>query len=136
MTVISIDSGSLPMVSHYGKPLPAVIKSWDVVDEARLTRGRDFCSMTLEQDGESRSGFADGIRCDADGNIWSSAGWVGEGYDGVHVFNPDGERVGQIVLPENCANLCFGGPKRNRLFMTASQSVYAVHTGTIGSHFC
>ena len=92
--------------------------------------------MAMELDGKTVAGFADGIRCDEDGNIWSSAGWVGAGYDGVHVFNPEGERVGQIVLPELCANLCFGGPKRNRLFMTASQSLYAVYTGTRGAHFC
>ncbi len=122
--------------SHYGDRAPAVIKVWDVVDEARLGNGRDFASMTLELDGEARTGFADGIRCDAEGNIWSSAGWVGAGYDGVHVFNPEGERVGQILLPEICANLCFGGPRRNRLFMTASQSLYAVYTHTTGAHFC
>ena len=90
----------------------------------------------MELNGKTVAGFADGIRCDIDGNIWSSAGWIGEGYDGVHVFNPEGERVGQIILPELCANLCFGGPKRNRLFMTASQSLYAAYTGTRGAHFC
>ena len=67
-----------------------------------------------------KSGGADGIRCDEDGNIWASAGWVGEGYDGVHVFAPDGVRIGVILLPEICSNVCFGGAKRNRLFMTAS----------------
>ncbi|MEQ8860409.1 MAG: SMP-30/gluconolactonase/LRE family protein [Pseudomonadales bacterium] len=77
-----------------------------------------------------------GIRCDTDGNTWSSAGWVGAGYDRVHVFNPQGERVAPIVLPDLCANPCFGGPKRNRLFMTASQSLYAVYTHTRGVHFC
>ena len=61
---------------------------------------------------------------------------MGEGYDGVHVFNPEGERVAQIVLPELCANLCFGGKHRNRLFMTASHSLYAVYVHTQGAHFC
>ena len=83
---------------------------------------------------EGRSGLADGIRADADGNVWASAGWVGEGYDGVHVFAPDGKRIGLIRLPEICSNVCFGGPKRNRLFMTASQSVYAVYVETRGAH--
>ena len=87
-------------------------------------------------DGELRVGGADGIRCDADGNLWSSAGWAGAGYDGVHVFNPEGTRVGQILLPEVCANVCFGGRKRNRLFMTASHSLYAVYTNARGAHFC
>jgi sugar lactone lactonase YvrE len=49
-------------------------------------------------------------------------GWAGEGYNGVHVFAPDGTLIGKIHLPEACANLCFGGAKRNRLFMAASQS--------------
>ena len=67
-----------------------------------------------------------------DGNIWVGAGWVGEGYDGVHIFAPDGVRIGQILLPEICANVCFGGAKRNRLFMAASQSVYALYVETQG----
>ena len=74
-----------------------------------------------------RAGFADGIRADTDGNIWVGAGWVGDGYDGVHVFAPDGTRIGLILLPEICSNVCFGGAKRNRLFMAASQSLYAVY---------
>ena len=72
--------------------------------------------------------------CDEDGNVWSSAGWVGDGYDGVHVFAPDGTRIGQIRLPEICSNVCFGGAKRNRLFMTASQSLYSVFVETRGAH--
>ena len=88
----------------------------------------------MKMDGFDKVGLSDGIRVDTDGNLWSSAGWVGDGYDGVHVFAPDGERIGQILLPENCANLCFGGKKRNRLFMAASQSVYAVYTEAIGAH--
>ncbi len=59
---------------------------------------------------------------------------MGAGYDGVHVFNPEGQRIGQILLPEICANVCFGGPKRNRLYMAASQSLYAVYVGTRGAH--
>ena len=72
--------------------------------------------MELRRQG---AGGADGIRADVDGNVWASAGWVGDGYDGVHVFAPDGQRIGQIRLPEICSNVCFGGAKRNRLFMTA-----------------
>lgn len=122
--------------SHYGEEAPAMIKVWDVASETSLKNGRIYASMTMEIDGQIRTGFADGIRCDTDGNVWSSAGWVGAGYDGVHVFNPEGERIAQILLPEMCANLCFGGPKRNRLFMTASQSIYAVYTHAKGAHFC
>jgi len=105
---------------------------WDVVD-GKLRNGKQFCSMDLPGKG---AGMADGIRCDTDGNIWSSAGWVGSGYDGVHIFAPDGTRIGQILLPEICSNVCFGGTKRNRLFMTGSQSLYAVYTEAIGAHIC
>ncbi|HZD32615.1 MAG TPA: SMP-30/gluconolactonase/LRE family protein, partial [Candidatus Angelobacter sp.] len=78
------------------------------------------------------AGFADGIRCDVDGNVWAGAGWGGESYNGVHVFAPEGTLVGKIHLPEPCANLCFGGAKRNRLFMAASQSLYALYVETQG----
>jgi gluconolactonase len=100
------------------------------VDGTKLKNPQTFVSM--EWDG--KTGFADGIRCDEDGNVWSSAGWVGDGYDGVHIFAPDGTRIGQIRLPEICSNVCFGGSKRNRLFMTASQSLYAVYVETRGAH--
>jgi gluconolactonase len=119
--------------SHY-PAAPKNIKVWDVIDSKRLAKGREFASMKL--DGFEQIGLADGIRADIDGNIWASAGWVGDGYDGVHVFAPDGERIGQIRLPEICSNVCFGGPKRNRLFMTGSQSLYAVYVETQGAHVC
>ena len=77
-------------------------------------------------------GFSDGFRCDIHGNIWTSAGWAGEGYDGVHVISPEGKLIGKIHLPEVCANVCFGGIKRNRLFMAASSSIYALYTETRG----
>ena len=123
------DTGS----SHY-PDLPKVIKVWDVANEKSLVRGRQFTSMAMEVNGETVAGLADGIRADEDGNIWASAGWVGEGYDGVHIFAPDGDRIGQIVLPEICGNVCFGGTKRNRLFMTASQSLYSLYVETRGAH--
>ena len=115
--------------SHYDDA-PKIIKVWDIVDGTRLAGGREFTSMELD----GKAGFADGIRADVDGNIWASAGWVGEGYDGVHIFAPNGDRIGQILLPEICGNVCFGGQKRNRLFMTASQSLYAVYVETQGAH--
>ena len=123
--------------SHY-PAAPKNIKVWDVVDGRKLANGREFVSMALEVKGEKVAGFADGIRCDTDGNVWSSAGWAeaGEGYDGVHVFSPAGQRIGQILLPEVCSNVCFGGPKRNRLFMTASQSLYSVYVEAQGAHWC
>ena len=97
-----------------------------------LDRGRNRAGVPQT---ETVAGFADGIRCDVDGNVWASAGWVGDGYDGVHVFAAeDGARIGQILLPEICSNVCFGGSKRNRLFTTASQSLYAVYVETQGAH--
>ncbi|MBI4875022.1 MAG: SMP-30/gluconolactonase/LRE family protein [Acidobacteria bacterium] len=116
--------------SHYPRA-PKNIQVFDVTDGVKLRGGRQFVSMELAGKG---AGMADGIRADADGNIWAAAGWVGEGYDGVHVFAPSGERIGMILLPEICANLCFGGSRRNRLFMAASQSLYAVYVETQGAH--
>jgi len=113
-----VDTGQPP-----GKPHP--IQVFDVVDRRELTNGRVFCDM--------RPGGSDGIRCDVDGNVWAAAGWGGAGYDGVHIFAPDGKLIGKIRLPEACANLCFGGAKRNRLFMTASQSLYALYVNTQGA---
>ena len=94
------------------------------------------------------AGLADGMRCDTDGNVWVGAGWaepvaegakfdgIGAGYDGVHIFSPEGQRIGQIKLPEVCSNVCFGGARRNRLFMTASQSLYTVYVEAVGAHWC
>ncbi len=135
--------------SHY-KDAPKNIKAWDIVEGKKLAKGREFASMKMkvvrtykkivneayvENVVETEmAGFADGIRCDIDGNVWASAGWVGEGYDGVHIFHPDGTRIGRIELPEICSNVCFGGSKRNRLFMTGSTSLYAVYVETQGAH--
>jgi gluconolactonase len=76
----------------------------------------------------------DGLRCDVNGNLWASSN-AGRavGYSGVTVWNPDAKLIGRIRLPEICGNVCFGGPKRNRLFMAASQSLYAVYTATQGA---
>jgi gluconolactonase len=68
-----------------------------------------------------------------DGNLWCGWGMGNELLDGVHVFAPDGARIGRIALPERCANVCFGGLKRNRLFMAASQSLYALYVNTQGA---
>ena len=115
-----VDTGATHRPDH-----PRHIRLYDVDNNSRLKNGRLFCDMS--------PGLADGIRCDVDGNLWSSAGWVGEGYDGVHIFAPDGDLIGKILLPEVCANLCFGGVKRNRVFMAGSQSLYAVYVETQGA---
>lgn len=90
----------------------------------RPARGRVFADMS--------PGTSDGIRCDTDGNVWSAAAGGGDGYDGVHVFAPDGTRIGQVLLPEQCANICFGGRHNHQLFMAASTSVYALYTNATG----
>jgi gluconolactonase len=77
------------------------------------------------------NGTKDGIRVDTEGNVWCGFSG-GEGEDGVAIFAPDGKLIGRILLPERCANVCFGGTKRNRLFMAASQSVYALYVEAQG----
>jgi gluconolactonase len=105
---------------------PRGIHVFDVTSGGtRLGPGRLFHDMG--------KGGADGIRCDADGNIWASAGWAGAGYDGVRVIAPDGTHIGQIDLPEVCSNLCFGGAKGNRLFMTGSQSLYSLYVEAVSA---
>jgi gluconolactonase len=87
-------------------------------------------------------GALDGMRCDEDGNIWAGYGFTGVGasssqaLDGVRVFNAKGRPIGHIHLPERCANLCFGGSKRNRLFMASSHSLYALFVETKGAVKC
>jgi gluconolactonase len=106
----------------YGQP--RCTRVYDVVENGtRVVNGRTFF------DGD---GWADGIRCDTAGNVWCGFSG-GEGQDGVAVFAPDGTLIGRILLPERCANVCFGGRKRNRLFMAASQSVYALYVEAQGA---
>jgi len=107
---------------------PRHIRVFEVVDGGRrLANGRIFVDMA--------PGVADGIRTDLDGNVWAAAGWGGEGYDGAHCYAPDGTRIGCIHLPEPCSNLCFGGIKKNRLFMTAGQSLYSIFVETVGAQW-
>ena len=116
-------------LSHYPSA-KSVIWVYDVDSSKKLRNGKVFASMEMD----AKVGFADGIRCDEDGNLWAGMGWVGDGYDGVHVFAPDGTRIGLIRMPEIISNLAFGGSKRNRLFMTGSTSLYAVYVETRGAN--
>jgi gluconolactonase len=104
---------------------PRRLLAYDVVgDGTRLAGRRVFIDAGPD-------GTPDGFRVDVDGNLW--CGWgTGEALDGVRVFNPAGEPIGHIFLPERCANLTFGGRHRNRLFMAASHSVYALYVNTQG----
>jgi gluconolactonase len=101
------------------------IKVWDISGTS-ASAGRRFIQMKLSDTGQVSA--ADGMRCDKDGNVWAAA------RPGVQIIAPSGEPIGVIRLPELCANVCFGGPRRNRLFMTASQSLYSVYVGTSGAH--
>jgi gluconolactonase len=96
------------------------------VDGTKLRNGRTFVKLDIPGTGDASA--ADGIRCDVDGNVWAGA------RPGVQVIAPTGQRLGLIRLPETCANVCFGGTRRNRLFMAASQSMYAVYVNTTGAH--
>jgi gluconolactonase len=100
-------------------------KVWDR-DGTTLRNGKRFVQLDIPGGGGPSA--ADGIRCDVDGNVWAGA------RPGVQVIAPDGQRIGMIRLPETCANVCFGGARRNRLFMTSSQSLYAVYVETQGAH--
>ncbi len=103
---------------------------FDVGADNKLTNGKRFSDFII--DGVPCG--PDGIRCDVEGNVWCSSN-AGRhvGYNGVTVWTPAGKLIGRIRLPEVCGNLCFGGPKRNRLFMAASQSLYALYVGTQGA---
>ena len=102
---------------------PRHIRRFDVVGDAvagvRLVGGEVFATCTV--------GAFDGFRLDADGRIWSSAG------DGVHCYDADGTLLGKILVPEVVANVVFGGPKRNHLFICATTSVYAVMLPVAGA---
>ena len=90
-----------------------------MVGGKRLANGRVFAEID--------PGLADGFRLDTDGNVWTSAG------DGVHVYSRKGDLLGKILVPEVVSNVCFGGAKRNRLFITATSSLYAVYVGATGA---
>jgi gluconolactonase len=103
---------------------------FDVGADRTVSNGKRFADFVI--DGVKCS--TDGVRCDVDGNVWcSSNAGRALGYSGVTVWTPQGKLIGRIRLPEVCANICFGGPKRNRIFMAASQSVYAVYVNTQGA---
>ena len=98
---------------------------FDVAD-GRLRNAKEFTDFT--------PGSGDGVRCDAAGNVWCSWGWGGDETTGVRVHAPDGDMVAILHAPEIVSNLCFGGPKRNRLFMTGSTSLYSIYVETRGAN--
>lgn len=106
---------------------PRVIRVYDVTSNGtQLSNGRTL--LTAESDGTP-----DGLRVDVDGNLWVGWGMGREGLDGVSIFSPEGKLIGRIDLPERCANLCFGGRHRNRLFMCGSTAIYSLFVNTQGA---
>lgn len=96
----------------HGAEHPAHMRVFDVSPEGGLSNDRVFADCT--------NGLFDGFRLDTEGRIWTSAG------DGVHCYDPDGTLIGKILIPEVVANVCFGGPKRERIFICATTSLYSV----------
>jgi gluconolactonase len=107
-----------------------IVHSFDLDGNNKVSNQKQFSDFMV--DGvQCRT---DGIRVDVNGNLWCGSN-AGQrlGYSGVTVWSPEGKLLGRIRLPETCANLAFGGPKRNRLFMSAGQSLYAVYVATQGA---
>jgi gluconolactonase len=120
----SPDERRLYIVESRSKP--RVIRAYEVVEGGAKLRGGEVLIDA------GPHGTPDGFRCDVDGNLW--CGWgMAEALDGVMIFAPDGAPIGRIALPERCATVCFGGAKRNRLFMAASHSIYALYVNTQGA---
>ena len=107
------------------RSVPRKILAYDVSEGKALANRRVLIDA-------GPKGTPDGFRVDVDGNLWCGWGMGDEGLDGVHVFNPEGRLIGRIDLPERCANVCFGGRHRNRLFMAATTSLYALYVNTQG----
>jgi gluconolactonase len=121
----SPDGTKLYIVESRGMPNRKIL-AYDVTDGARrITNKRVLI--------DAGAGTPDGMRCDADGNLWCGWGMGDPALDGVMVFAPDGTPIGRIVLPERCANLCFGGRANSRLFMASSQSIYALYVNVAGA---
>ncbi|MFG1344884.1 SMP-30/gluconolactonase/LRE family protein [Xanthobacter autotrophicus DSM 431] len=98
---------------------PRVIMAYDVEPDGTVAAPRVFAAL--------EDGLFDGFRCDTSGNVWTSA------FRAVECHAPDGTRLGRLPLPERVSNLCFGGPKRNRLFITAQASLYAIYVNAQGA---
>jgi gluconolactonase len=112
-----VDTG----ITHGG---PSHIRVFDVGGNS-LSNGRVFADNFAP-------GMSDGVRTDMAGNVWCSSAWGDPSEDGVRCYAPDGDMIGRVHLPEACANLCFGGKKRHRLFMAASTSIYSLHVNAEG----
>ncbi|MBI3196898.1 MAG: SMP-30/gluconolactonase/LRE family protein [Rhodospirillales bacterium] len=122
----SPDEKKLYVVASRAEPHRTIV-AYDVsADGMRISGGKVLIDA-------GPGGSPDGFRVDVDGNLWCGWGMGHADLDGVRIFNPQGKPIGHIDLPERCANLCFGGRYRNRLFMTASHSLYALYVNTQGA---
>lgn len=101
------------------KSLPHNLRVFDVGEDGRLSGGEVLAEVS--------PGIPDGFRVDTDGRLWVGAG------DGVQCFTAEGRLIGKILIPEATANLTFGGPKRNRLYITATTSLYATYLNVNGA---
>ncbi|HMB47165.1 MAG TPA: SMP-30/gluconolactonase/LRE family protein, partial [Afifellaceae bacterium] len=122
----SPDETILYVVESRGQPNRKIL-AYDV-----SAGGREIANKRVLIDA-GPGGTPDGMRCDTDGNLWCGWGMGSAELDGVLIFAPDGDKIGRIALPERCANVCFGGVKRNRLFMAASHSLYALYVNAQGA---
>ena len=122
----SPDERLLYIVESRGEPTRKIL-AYDVGEDGALSGRR----VAIDA---GPGGTPDGMRVDIDGNLWCGWGMGSPALDGVMVFAPDGAPIGRIALPERCANVCFGGARRNRLFMAASRSLYALYVNTRGAH--
>jgi len=121
----SPDGGTLYVVASRAEPNRTILAFAVTGNGTRLGRRRTLI--------DAEGGTPDGFRVDMDGNLWCGWGMGNAELDGVRVFNPEGQPIGHIDLPERCANLCFGGRHRNRLFMAASHGLYALYVNTAGT---
>ncbi|KVD77376.1 gluconolactonase [Burkholderia sp. ABCPW 14] len=120
----SPDESVLYVVESKGRP--RTIRAYDVASDGKSVRN----ARVLIDAGQ---GTPDGFRVDAHGNLWCGWGMGTDELDGVRVFTPGGDAIGHIALPERCANVCFGGRHRNRLFMAASHGLYSLYVNTQGA---
>jgi gluconolactonase len=108
------DTGASHVAGH-----PRAIVAYDVRPDSTVANPRIFATL--------RDGFYDGFRCDTHGHVWTSA------FGGVHCYAPDSTHIGTIPIPEIVSNVCFGGRKRNRLFITGQTSLYAIYVNAQGA---
>ena len=120
----SPDERKLYIVESRGEPTRKILE-YDVADDGSTILNKRVLI-------DAGAGTPDGFRVDVDGNLWCGWGMGSDELDGVMIFAPDGTPIGRIALPERCANLCFGGRANSRLFMAASQSVYALYVNVAG----